>query len=1030
VRPNATCALASLPVLLKNRNVHTLHEGYSSACKKTLGIYMLDATSRVAFAALLHDLGKLAERAKIEVRRDTLESNQQLYCPHHKEFVDARGWFSHLHAAYTGLAWDELEKTGHFPDLRSDCEPFKVPAGDNKFPDSAVNAAAAHHKPETFLQWVIATADRVASGFERDNFDTEYNNCRERNETDPPRDNHYRARLLTLFEQIDKGEIKEGDLKWRYPLKPLSPKSLFPQQDRANKFAPTKPVPVGANSLAQQKSSNKFESTKAVPVNANSVGANSVGANSFAQETTSNCTPDNDKDAQAEYKVLWDALLEGIKRIPKSHRDNLPLWLDHFDALWLTMTHAIPAATAFGVKPEVSLYDHSKATAALATALWRWHNAHQLETVDSLKNSWDEKKFLLVQGDFFGIQNFIFSEGGQTNKHAHKLLRGRSFQVALLAECAALKLLEALKLPPTSQIINAAGKFLIVAPNTKAAQQVVECVRMEFNDWCLQHTYGEIGIGLATTEASCNDFSRGNFGALQEKLFKELNKAKHRRFDLCDKSVPAIFAGFLDQFDNNLGVCEINGRYPADPDASKKRDYALCKLADDQIRIGEELTKKSRVLITRNVDSLPNLSLDYFGWRIAFVPVPEEDVSGKYGQLANDRKLIRCWDFDLPEADDSVFHGYARRFVNTFVPRFDEVDALYADKYGKWESEVEFDREHPIKTLHHIACEDRKLLENGKWQGEIALVTLKGDVDNLGALFQQGLEKPTFAKMASLSRQVNLFFALWLPWFCEHGKDDQGVARYRNTYTVFAGGDDFFLIGPWQSTIALAGEMQKHFATYVAKSDITFSAGMVMTQPKVPAKQLARSAEAALEKSKAYGVDANSVGANSVGANSFAQNIAKRNVTENRSNKSEPSKAEHTKNAATLWNQTVSWSDWHELMTVRAKKLQDLLDQAEEHGAPLSSGMVYSLLELADKAERDQSGNTNRKPEDSLWRSQLAYRTSRFITDRVRKKGDEDIKAIRCELFTKVNNELADALNKHRGSYRLPLSVLLYGKRE
>jgi len=960
--------MASLPSLIARVDSTILNKIFKGESN------MLDATSRVALCGFLHDLGKLAERAKVEVSPDTLDSNQQLYCPHHKEFTDARGWFSHLHAAYTGIAWDELEKTAHFPNLKRDCEPFKIPAGDSQFPDSAVNAAAAHHKPETFLQWVIATADRVASGFERDKFEVEYNNLKER-------DNHYCARLLTLFEQIGKGEIIEGSLKWRYPLKPLSPQAMFPKQD---------------------------------------------------------CTPADNKSAQDEYKALWNQLLAGLKDIPKSHRDNLPLWLDHFDALWLTMTHAIPAATAFGVKPEVSLYDHSKATAALAAALWRWHHAHQLETADSLKSrsGWDDKKFLLVQGDFFGIQNFIFAEGGQTNKHAHKLLRGRSFQVALLAECAALKLLEALELPPTSQIINAAGKFLIVAPNTKAAQQAVERVRTEFNNWCLQHTYGEIGIGLATTAASCNDFSRGNFGALQKKLFEELDKAKHHRFDLCAKTSPAVFDGFLNEFNNELGVCQINGRYPADIAPSAKRDYALCKLADDQIRIGEALTKKKRVLITRDVDSLSkdHLSLDYFGWRIAFVP--EDDVSGKYGQLASERKLVRCWDFDLPEADGTVFHGYARRFVNTYVPRWNEDDRTLK-LHGKYdrlsEEEIGQCTGDEIKTLHVLAAEDGVLSarhsgldpessasieldsrfrgnDKTKWLGEIGLVTLKGDVDNLGALFQQGLEKPTFAKMASLSRQVNLFFALWLPWFCEHGKDEQGVAHYRNTYTVFAGGDDFFLIGPWQSTIALAGEIQKHFAKYMVNENITFSVGMVMTKPKVPAKQLARSAEAALEKSKTYVEKHIPVGANSVGANSFAQ------PNESSSNKFEPTKAEPTKNAATLWNQTVSWSDWHKLMTVRAKKLQALLDQAEDHGAPLSSGMVYSLLELADKAEKDQPCNTNRKPEDSLWRSQLAYRTTRLVKNR--------------EFASALNVEIAEALREHRGAYRLPLSVLLYGRRK
>ena len=161
----------------------------------------------------------------------------------------------------------------------------------------------------------------------------------------------------------------------------------------------------------------------------------------------------------------------GVGQIPASHRDALPLWLDHFETLWACYASAIPSATAFNVKPDVSLYDHSKAVAALATALWRYHHdrADDPETVRRAlaeRTDWDEQKFLLVQGDCFGIQDFIFATGGETQKRAAKLLRGRSFYVSLLSECAALRVLEALDLPGTSQIINAAGKFLIVAPNT------------------------------------------------------------------------------------------------------------------------------------------------------------------------------------------------------------------------------------------------------------------------------------------------------------------------------------------------------------------------------------------------------------------------------------------------------------------------------------------------------------------------------------------------------------------------------------
>lgn len=875
----------------------------------------INPSARIALAAFLHDIGKLAERAGID-HAGRLDAHKTLYCPWHVE----GGYHSHVHAAYTGIAWDVLEATGHFPDLRRDCPPFLAGEDDNAT-DSAVNAASAHHRPDTFLQWIVATADRVASGFERDKFDTEYNNRRER-------DNHYCARLLTLFEQIGRKSIAEGELAWRYPLKPLSPESLFPQRTEA-------------------------------------------------------CTPHNNAGAKAEYHVLWDALLEGLKQIPKSHVANLPLWLDHFDSLWLTISHAIPAATAFGIKPEVSLYDHSKATAALATALWRWHGDSSKQTVADVRSGWDEPKFLLVQGDFFGIQDFIFAEGGQTQKHAHKLLRGRSFQVALLAECAALKLLEALGLPSTSQIVNAAGKFLIVAPNTDSARAAVSRCGRELNTWCLTHTYGEIGVGIATTAASCNDFTSGRFGELTKQLFEALDMAKHQRFDLCDSDAKATFDGFLDAFDNTLGVCTINGKHPADPNASARRDYSLSRLADDQIRIGEELTKRARILLVREAATLNVLGLDYFGYRVAFVR--DAETSGKYGELARSGQIVRFWDFDAPDENGTLWRGYARRFINSYVPCFEADDEALADKYGKWESEADFDREHPIKTLQHIACEDRRLIENGNWKGEIALVTVKGDIDNLGALFQQGLENPTFAKMASLSRQVNAFFALWLPWFCEHGRDAQGVARFRNTYTVFAGGDDFFLIGPWESTLALASALQEKFTAYVANDTITLSAGLVMTHPKMPVRHLADRAERALEAAKDF------------------------------------KKGSTQKNAITLWDKTVTWADWQALMGERRAALDALMTRAESQGAEFSTGLTYSLLQLADRS-------ASRRPEDAIWRSQLHYRLARFFRDRVR--GDDAAHLRRQQLLDDAIREIGGALSTYKGAYRLPLSVLLYRQRD
>ena len=60
---------------------------------------LLDATCRVAFAGLIHDLGKFAQRAGIDVTQNALQFHQQLYCPQRQEGGRIR--WTHQHAAYT-----------------------------------------------------------------------------------------------------------------------------------------------------------------------------------------------------------------------------------------------------------------------------------------------------------------------------------------------------------------------------------------------------------------------------------------------------------------------------------------------------------------------------------------------------------------------------------------------------------------------------------------------------------------------------------------------------------------------------------------------------------------------------------------------------------------------------------------------------------------------------------------------------------------------------------------------------------------
>ena len=881
------------------------------------------ATAKVAFAVYLYGLGKFAERARPEVPDETLQTHIRMYCP--GKFADGKpsDIHTHKHAAYTALAWDILER--HAPDLVcGEMYPFAGrQAGEDKT-DSLLNASAMHHKPDTFLQWIIATAERVASGFEREEF--ERHNQTDGNQGLNPKSktgkNHDQARLLTLFEQISlNGEERPSEnagLDYCYPLKPLSPEAIFPQwRDTAE--------------------------------------------------------PADNAQAQKAYRDLWQDFLHNLKRIPASHRSNWNLWLDHFDTLWQTYTQAIPAATAFGMKPEVSLYDHSKTTAALAAALWRWHEAEGKTDVDAVsalksRSDWDEQKILLIQGDFFGIQNFIFASGSQTNKKAAKLLRGRSFQVSLFAELAALKVLRACALPPTSQILNAAGKFMIVAPNTAEVHEAVTKVRTEINQWFLQHSLGQVALGLATQPAACSDFvDKKRFKALLKQSFEVLEQAKLQRFNLTG-AAPAML-----NTDYEKGVCLYNQQLPGD---EGEKNHAVSRLSQDQIDLGSELTRKERLMVLDGADEVSDgvhtrkLKLPIFGFTVAFTE--EQDISGKFGNQARAGSLLRFWDFSLPQnIRDTLWHGYARRYINAYVPHFSEVDECPCNKYApvKDTEDAEEVREGSPKTFSHLACEERHTENGDTFAGKVAIAALKGDVDNLGNIFQQGLSEPTFAKMAALSRQMNHFFSLWLPAYC--------AECYPNTYTVFAGGDDFFLIGPWLQTQKLAADMRMRFADYVAgNSGITFSAGIAVTKPGLPVGKLSAYAEEALEAAKAYP-----------------------------ENKQEAAKGYGSKNSICLYGQTVSWQQWGDIQTAfeRIGRLR------EDYG--LSTGFIYNMLQFSEQAEAEKSGNIAA----GMWRSRFAYRIRRHVNDSKNMTDKNNGYARLTEAFYQ------NGIGKLGAKYRIPL---------
>ncbi|MBW1704021.1 MAG: type III-A CRISPR-associated protein Cas10/Csm1, partial [Deltaproteobacteria bacterium] len=375
---------------------------------------MDETTLKIAIAAFMHDIGKFADMNVFNISDQFLIDNADLYQPHYKEI------YTHRHAVYTAAFIDHIEKL----------LPRKLNQANWGLEDSFTNLAAGHHKPETQMQWIIAMADRISSGWDRDEFDKKYNRA-------VAWQNYQQTRLLPIFERLmrdEEGEPETSDkYSYCYPLKEISPRNIFPG-------------------------------------------------------LKDNFFPKDNQTASEEYKNLFNEFVYALERLLHKE-ENLELWFEHFDSLMMTFTSAIPAARAGDVIPDVSLYDHSRVTAALAVAIYLYHKHTDTMTVDEIKN-YHSKKFLLISGDFYGIQNFIFSDRGEVRKNRAKILRGRSFAVSLFSELAADMLCRDIGIPSSSLLLNAAGKFTVIAPNTELSIKAIEKVETRVNDWLMKVSFG------------------------------------------------------------------------------------------------------------------------------------------------------------------------------------------------------------------------------------------------------------------------------------------------------------------------------------------------------------------------------------------------------------------------------------------------------------------------------------------------------------------------------------------------------------
>ncbi|MCD6304510.1 MAG: hypothetical protein J7M21_06065, partial [Planctomycetes bacterium] len=812
---------------------------------------------------LLHDVGKIHHRAASRLSQ-AAERMEQMLCP-----TGQAGRATHRHVLWTS---DFVTKLA--PRLPDSLDASLV-----------ARLAAAHHRPTDPREWLIAEADRLASGHDR------------RDDEKSDRPGFRRVPLESVFCRLRlAGDGPVSTLAWM-------PGPL--EIDRS--LLPGRP-PDG-------------------PHVENAWAALAGAMDRFAETV----------DLRGLPGPLAVQALAGMS--------------ERFQSL-------VPASAMN--RPDVSLHDHAAVTAAIACAMYQYHHRSESLTEKAVRDR-DATKFRFVVGSLAGIQDFIFALPGESQKGIAKTFRARSFYLSVLTEAVVLRLLEALELPPTNCVLNAGGRFVILADSSRQSHDALRRTDDELQQWFLHEHLGTLGLNLAyDLVVRGRDMLSGNFAEVYQRLELSAERAKLSRLKSCMQDETGWLAErFLH-----------DGRNPRDlDDETNRRAVAL----------GKALTKARS-----------------FGlFRPGAVPEKELlarplDCCGLVLQLSEGLDMPAAGAVSIARVADSAGDGtswFPIRPLANHVPILspEDVKLVAAVGAGRLEEPGDDDENVPgpgrPATFEHLALLSRRQWKGG-FVGRAMLACLKADVDRLGLLFRHGFGRDiSFARVASASRLLDLFFKGYLT----HRMERPGCP-YRKIYTVFAGGDDLMLIGPWHVMFDFALDLRGWLDELTGHNpDLTLSAALVLGHAKLPPSHMARLAEEHLRRAKEAG-----------------------------------------RNAVSVLGRVMSWDDFRRGLEI-GRRLDRMLRGAESDTAGdgitgddrdgagrclrLPAGFVHRLLQYARMAEGLAVASRDGKavPLGELtWRSHFLYDLHRNVEERLKddaRRYREDLDWLRNLLVVDVEQQ-------------------------
>lgn len=537
-------------------------------------------------------------------------------------------------------------------------------------------------------------------------------------------------------------------------------------------------------------------------------------SDNFNYPTKELCLASDDK-----YKDIVETFTSNFQRAAIDKMQNNELLRIMED-----LTSYIPSSTNKSEACDISLFMHSKITAAIASCLYHYFCEkgilnYKKHCFADNQNFRKEKSYLLVSGDMSGIQNFIYTV---PSKGALKSLRGRSFYLELLMENFIDELLLKLNLSRANLLYSGGGHFYLLAANTAATRQILKDVQKACNEWLLEKFSVALYMAIGFAECSAeNIMQSGQQRNIFAAVSKELNRDKICRYD--GDTLQNLFAETSNEdHSRECAVCHSSALELLEN--SVISEGAVCPLCIGLYKLGEQIIYNRSDFAISSEKSADSLEVFGYQKKLYLRTVVESDLEGMLG-------LVRLYSKNKAVTGNLLA---SRLWLADYAAKKDNGKALdFAEL-----AEASGNGETGIKRLG----------------------VLRADVDNLGAAFIGGfidyaaddkLKYATLSRYADMSKNLSMFFKLAVKKICSgelEGFDQNKVLPFsifgnkktaaRKVHVVYSGGDDVFLVGAWDDLLETAVDIRKAFDRFTG-GKLTFSAGLALYNSSYPISKMA-----------------------------------------------------------------------------------------------------------------------------------------------------------------------------------------------